>query len=238
MQNVRYGTDAPDTAFRNGMADASRSGMALREFTDKNGRNWRAWDVTSATIHPATRSEDFMRDFLDGWLTFESLDGGAKCRLTPIPRGWESATDEQLEEWLHAAATVRGERTSGPHGRTAAEAIAAAEAAAHDEARRAAEPSGGDRQMAFARTFRYPGGRYWSVAEWAGSDHNDASSDGRSVLRFTSGRRSLDLASWPRDWQQYSDEELVSLLFRSFPRDRASENPTSFQRRASDGARA
>ena len=217
--------------------------MALREFTDKNGRAWRAWDVTSSTIHPATRSEDFMRDFLDGWLTFESLDGEAKCRLAPIPRGWDTASDEQLEEWLHAAATVRGERTSGPHGRTAAEAIAAAEAAAHDEARRAADGSSADRQLAdrqaaFARTFRYPGGRYWSVAEWAGGDHGSAPAEGRSVLRFTSGRRSLDLASWPRDWQQYSDEELVSLLFRSFPRETSAENPTSFRRRGSDGARA
>jgi hypothetical protein len=213
--------------------------MALREFTDKNGREWRAWDVTASTIHPATRSEDFMRDFLDGWLTFESLDGQAKCRLSPIPRGWDSATDEQLEEWLHAAVTVRGERTSGPHGRTAAEAIAAAEAAAHEQARRAAEHDGADRQAAFARTFRYPGGRYWSVAEWAGTDHGDAAAaDGRSVLRFTSGRRSLDLASWPRDWQTYSDDELVTLLFKSFPRDRAAENPTTFRRRASDEARA
>jgi len=169
------------------MGDASRSDMALREFTDKNGRGWRAWDVTASTIHPATRSEDFMRDFLDGWLTFESLDGEAKCRLTPIPRGWESASEEQLEEWLHAAATVRGERTSGPHGRTAAEAIAAAEAAAHDEAQRAAEPPGGERQMAFARTFRYPGGRYWSVAEWGGSDHADAPSGDQPPLSSAIG---------------------------------------------------
>lgn len=213
--------------------------MALREFTDRNGREWRAWDVTASTIHPATRSEDFMRDFLDGWLTFEAIDGQAKCRLSPIPRGWDSATDEQLEEWLHAAVTVRGERTSGPHGRTAAEAIAAAEAAAHEEARRATRPDDADRQLAFARTFRYPGGRYWSVAEWAGSDHGDGGAgEGRSVLRFTSGRRSLDLASWPRDWQKYSDDELVTLLFKSFPRDRATENPTTFRRRASDEARA
>lgn len=221
------------------MGDASRPGMALRDFTDKNGRAWRAWDVTAATIHPATRSEDFMRDFLDGWITFESLDGEAKCRLTPIPRGWESASDEQLEEWLHAAVTVRGERTSGPHGRTAAEAIAAAEAAAHDAAREEAQPFASERQMPFARTFRYPGGRYWSVAEWAGGDHGDASQvGGRSVLRFTSGRRSLDLASWPHDWQNYSDEELVTLLFKGFPRDQSTENPTGFRRRASDGARA
>ena len=176
-----------------------------------------------------------MRDYLDGWLTFESLDGDAKCRLTPIPRGWEAASNDQLLEWLHAAAAVRGDRTSGPHGRTAAEAIAAAEAVAHDAASR--ESSGtGERHMQFARTFRYPGGRYWSVAEWAGTDRGDAAVEGRRVLRFTSGRRSLDLASWPRDWQDYTDEELTSLLFKSFPRDQHAENATTFRRRASDGA--
>ena len=175
-----------------------------------------------------------MRDYLDGWLTFESLDGDAKCRLTPIPRGWEAASNEQLLEWLHSAAAVRGDRTSGPHGRTAAEAIAAAEAVAHDAARR--ESGGSDeRHMQFARTFRYPGGRYWSVAEW-GTDRADGSAEGRRVLRFTSGRRSLDLASWPRDWQDYTDEELTTLLFKGFPRDQYAENPTSFRRRASDGA--
>ncbi|NUQ19705.1 MAG: hypothetical protein HOQ09_01970 [Gemmatimonadaceae bacterium] len=60
--------------------------MPLREFNDRAGRAWRAWDVSAETLHPSTRAEDYMRDFLSGWLAFESVDGTAKCRLTPIPR--------------------------------------------------------------------------------------------------------------------------------------------------------
>ena len=94
--------------------------MALRDFTDQAGRQWRVWDVTAEAIHPATRGEDYMRDYLDGWLAFESADGLAKCRLTPIPPGWATGTVAQLQQWLHQAETVRGERSSGAHGRSSA----------------------------------------------------------------------------------------------------------------------
>ena len=194
--------------------------MALREFNDRSGRAWRVWDVSPETLHPSTRAEDYMRDYLTGWLAFESIDGGAKCRLSPVPNGWQTATVEQLDEWLHAAEPVRGDRTSGPHGRTDAEAIA--HAAELDV-----------RKRPQSRTFRFPGGRFWTVAEWASPDPRE---DGgmRRVLRFNSGSRVLELTSWPADWASMSDEEMCELLSRGFPRDAAKDNPTEHHRRSAD----
>ena len=53
--------------------------MAVREFTDSRGVEWRVWDVTPAHMHPVTRGEDYMADLQDGWLAFES--GREKRRL-------------------------------------------------------------------------------------------------------------------------------------------------------------
>ncbi len=195
--------------------------MALREFTDRTGREWRVWDVTEQNMHPRTRGEDWMRDFLDGWLTFESVDGQAKCRLHPIPANWETADVTQLEEWLHQAESIRGERTSGPQGRAAIEeAVKAAESMAST----ATSP----------RMFRFPGGRLWTVGVWATQVASRTGTKSASVLRFSSGTRSLDLADWPEEWQGFSDSELASLLSESFPRPPRQQNPTTHRRRASD----
>lgn len=75
--------------------------MALREFTDSHGIDWRVWDVTPAAISPRTAAEDFMADLQDGWLCFESA--GRRCRLVLYPSDWASASDAQLEELLHRA---------------------------------------------------------------------------------------------------------------------------------------
>ena len=196
--------------------------MALREFTDPSGREWRVWDVTEQNMHPRTRGEDWMRDFLDGWLTFESVDGQAKCRLHPIPPNWETADDAQLVEWLHDAESVRGERTSGPIGRGAIE----------DAVR---ETETADAGGSGPRMFRFPGGRLWTVGVWTTqiAGHGGVASSS-SVLRFNSGNRSLDLADWPVDWQEYSDSQLAELLSLSFPRTDDQPNPTPYRRRASD----
>ena len=197
--------------------------MALRDFNDIAGREWRVWDVTADAIHPATRGEDYMRDYLDGWLAFESADGLAKCRLTPIPTGWATATVDELEAWLHEASTVRGERGSGAFGRASAEVASIPLFAAAPR-----NP---------VRTFRFPGGRYWTVTEYlpgtaGGLDHHD---DGAPrVLRFMSGARSLDLSSWPADWASKTDTALAELLTRSFPRHSDPSESTAQRRRSGD----
>jgi hypothetical protein len=198
--------------------------MALREFTDRAGRGWRVWDVTADAIHPATRGEDYMRDYLDGWLAFESIDGLAKCRLTPIPPGWATATVAQLEQWLHKAETVRGDRASGPYGRSSAEV--------------ASNPRMPTDVRQPVRTFRFPGGRFWTVTECPASATTGADeAQPRRVLRFMSGSRALDLTSWPEDWASRSDADLADLLTASFPRHNAEEDDIAQRRRSSDADR-
>jgi hypothetical protein len=196
--------------------------MALREFSDRAGRKWRVWDVTADVIHPATRTEDYMRDYLDGWLAFESIDGLAKCRLTPIPAGWAAAEIEDLERWLREADPVRGDRSSGAYGRASAEV--------------ASNPLSASNARGPVRTFRFPGGRYWTVTEYQTLAHGEGSEAARTqrVLRFMSGARSLDLAPWPADWLHLSDAELAELLTTSFPRHSDSSDSTSPRRRSSD----
>jgi hypothetical protein len=195
--------------------------MALRDFSDRAGRQWRVWDVTADAIHPATRGEDYMRNYLDGWLAFESADGLAKCRLTPIPPNWAIASVADLEKWLHEAETVRGERGSGAHGRASAEV--------------AANPRVASDVRTPVRTFRFPGGRFWTAMESSVSTA-ESSHDGlpRRVLRFMSGSRALDLTSWPSDWASRSDSELAALLTASFPRHSEPSNEPAHRRRESD----
>jgi hypothetical protein len=201
--------------------------MALREFTDSADREWRVWDVTADVIHPATRSEDYMRDYQDGWLAFESADGLAKCRLTPIPAEWSKATAADLERWLHAATAVRGERASGAFGRAEAEVAA--------NPLLAATPRGP------VRTFRFPGGRFWTATEHqgpaGGAAKGRAQASAPRVLRFTSGARSLDLAPFPANWVNMSDEQLAELLTSSFPRHSDPSESAAQRRRKSDSDR-
>ena len=191
--------------------------MALREFKDDTGREWRVWDVRTESIHPATLAEDYMRDYIDGWLAFEAVDAQAKCRLSPIPLRWEHAGREELLVWLQRAEPVRGDRSSGPQASVSA----------------AAAGSSG-RPRGSARTFRFPTGRFWSVAEWTTTADMGGQSNDQTLLRFTSGRRSLELRAWPDDWLSMSDSQLAELLTRGFPRPTPGRNPTAFRRRVSD----
>ena len=198
--------------------------MALRDFTDRAGRKWRVWDVTADAIHPATRGEDYMRDYIDGWLAFESADGLAKCRLTPIPHGWATASGVELEQWLHQAETVRGERSSGAHGRASAEMVA--------------NPRVPADMRTPVRTFRFPGGRFWTVTECpvtAAPAVDEA--EPHRVLRFMSGSRSLDLHSWPDDWASRADADLVDLLTASFPRHDDESDDAAHRRRSTDSGK-
>ena len=197
--------------------------MALRVFTDRSGRQWRVWDVTADAIHPATRSEDYMRDYLGGWLAFESADGLAKCRLTPIPPQWATASIAELELWLHQAETVRGDRSSGSHGRVSAEVMA--------------NPRIPADKRAPVRTFRFPGGRFWTVTECPASATTGADEAvPHRVLRFMSGSRALDLASWPEDWASRSDSDLADLLTASFPHHNDESDDAAHRRRSTDAA--
>lgn len=82
--------------------------MATREFVDSSGVRWRVWNTIGSHL--------LNGEYATGWLTFQS--DAALRRLAPIPVGWESATDAQLERLLGKATVPR--RTSGPHERPSA----------------------------------------------------------------------------------------------------------------------
>ena len=198
--------------------------MPLREFTDRNGEAWKVWDITPERLHPSTLAGDYLQGFVDGWLVFETTDGRDKRRLYPVPVKWEELSVEALDLLCARAESVKGgsgrPRPSGPR---ALEADVPQDAA-HESERPA------------ARTFLYPGGRVWTVGEQYIQLRNRMGEplDARTVLRFTSGMRTLDLLAWPPDWASYSDDELSELLGRAFPRDREGSTDSAQRRRRSD----
>ena len=85
--------------------------MAVRDFVDETGLKWRVWPVLRSSIHPKTAAEDYLGDYGDGWLCFES--GGERRRLARYPDDWDKMTDQDLCKLLSTAALVpvRGKRT-------------------------------------------------------------------------------------------------------------------------------
>jgi hypothetical protein len=190
--------------------------MALREFRDEAGREWRAWDITAEKLHPSTRAENHLQGVLEGWLVFEAVDGGAKARLYPIPSSWHAASQDELRRLLTLAEPTRD---SGEYERFASGERATQRVASRGATDDALPAHRAERTSTESRSFRYPGGRYWSVAEYVIRQPSDG--EGLAtlpVLRFTAGARSLDVRSWPPEWRSYSDHQLADLLWRSFPR--------------------
>jgi hypothetical protein len=56
------------------------------------------------------------------------------------------------------------------------------------------------------------------------------------VLRFTAGARNIDMANWPKDWVDYSDEQLVQLLRKAAPRSGGPAAPNGPRRRWDDAS--
>ena len=191
--------------------------MAMRDLIDEAGLAWVAWDIRPEESHPITRFEDYLQGYLDGWLVFETPDGRQRRRLHPIPRGWAELPDRDLLTLLHRAEPTRAPLT----------------------ARSALERSSADPPAAsgIVRSFLYPGGRLWTVAEvpvqYRGPDGEDLGAP-RIVLRFSAGRRTLDLLAWPADWAGYDEEQLVALLVRAFPRQARIRPENAPSRRRSD----
>ena len=84
--------------------------MGLREFSDRDGVLWRVWDVTAESMDRRTATEDYMRDWQDGWLAFESAT--ARRRLAHYPSDWMTLAPDALEQLLARAQEVR-RRSSG-----------------------------------------------------------------------------------------------------------------------------
>ena len=86
--------------------------MAVRDFVDLNGVKWRVWPVTPSSIQPKTAAEDYLGDYEDGWLCFES--NTERRRLAKYPRNWETLSDNGLLQLLRTAAVVTPSRRTPP----------------------------------------------------------------------------------------------------------------------------
>lgn len=182
--------------------------MAVREFNDEHGKRWRAWDIRPDAIHPKTRAEDYLAECFDvGWIVFESLSGDDKRRLCPYPVRWSEADEMDLRQML-----ARADRVA-PH-KLAAERQASGEAANAPAVKLPpAEDTLDVTDLEVVRSFRYPGGRLWTVCV---VQHPE--DEGPPVLRFTAGMRSIDLRTWPRDWADAPDDRLAEMLRLASPR--------------------
>jgi hypothetical protein len=174
--------------------------MAVREFTDSRGVDWRAWDVTPSHMHPVTRGEDYMANLQDGWLVFES--GREKRRLeAPYPADWIRLPIPELEELCRRASLVVRRRAASTSGQR--RAISAAEieqAAARDEGA--------------GVTFLSPKGREWTVNV---HDCLDAEGNPSVVLRFTSGDVIAELPNYPADWRTATVKDFALMLLDADP---------------------
>ena len=200
--------------------------MAVREFTDSRGRQWRAWDIKPEDIRPVTRGEDYLADcYVTGWIVFETMAGDEKRRLCPWPKHWTLETEGGLRRLLEMAERVpfykmRSQQQPGAHSLTAP--------MADTPGLTGEKPDVTD--LGVVRAFRYPGGRVWTVCVVSEPDNG-----GAPVLRFTSGARTIDVKSWPKAWTDEPDEGLAMLLRNGAPRDPASTfHPNTPRRRWSD----
>ena len=183
--------------------------MAVREFTARDGRAWRVWDVTAASLEPLTRAEDYLADcYRDGWVVFETLDGSEKRRLCPPPYAWDQRTDSDLEALLMRADTLRPKKQIRVRDDQLlpADLPPSVSRAVADAMPRDIEGNLDMRYLGVTRSFDYPGGETWRVAII------DVDPDEPLVLRFSSATHTIDLTDWPADWIDLTDEQLVALL--------------------------
>ena len=197
--------------------------MAVREFRDEAGREWRAWAITPESIEPVTRGEDYLADcFVTGWIVFETIDGREKRRLCPWPIRWADMTEDELRALLRRAEVIHQLDLTARHTGSAR--------ARENEGDGWTDGRGLDPSRT-VRTFGYPGGRFWSV--WVVMRPEDG---GPPVLRFQAGARWIDLRRWPTNWADQPDDALVQLLRTGAPRAQNGSNGDTRRRRWTDHA--
>lgn len=214
--------------------------MALREFRDRNGVEWRAWDITPERMHPVTAREMFLGryvDFQEGWIVFESDD--ERRRLAPYPIQWADFPVEQLEALLAMAQPSRrrpGE-TSGSFRRVEeTRAVAEDDAAQPPTAAATTTPTGSATPASVGewREFVGPSGRRWTVTltSPAAMGGPDTGPGARRFLRFAADDGTVcDLVAWPEDWQRFTTAQFVELLRRAERAHDVSASPSSVPRR-------
>jgi hypothetical protein len=78
----------------------------VREFTDTDGRNWRAWQVTPRVGRSGGPASRILGTFQEGWICFESLDSTARRRLAPHHPRWAELSEGELRDLLRRASAA------------------------------------------------------------------------------------------------------------------------------------
>ena len=71
----------------------------MRHFTDSTGVQWTVFEVKRGDTQE--RWSYLPDEYGDGWLCFESRV--SKRRLTPVPRRWREAGEDELERMMKRA---------------------------------------------------------------------------------------------------------------------------------------
>ncbi|HET7456366.1 MAG TPA: hypothetical protein VFJ74_01855 [Gemmatimonadaceae bacterium] len=210
--------------------------MALREFRDRAGHEWKAWDIRPESMHPVTAREMFVGryvDFQEGWLVFESAH--ERRRLAPYPSLWAEFSVEDLEQLLAMAQPSPNRlarESSGSFPRVEEKRALAAETETPTPAPSAAlaerSPAAGAAASNASREFVGPSGRRWSVAMTTPRPPGE-----RALLRFAADDGTVcDLDTWPDDWTRFTTAQLIDLLRHAEPsRDDALAGDTPRRRR-------
>lgn len=86
--------------------------MAVRDIVDENGTKWKVWAVMSSSIHPKTAAEDFLGDYAEGWLCFESST--QRRRLARFPQDWDRLAEKDLVRLLKSGEIVQPRKHTPP----------------------------------------------------------------------------------------------------------------------------
>jgi len=89
--------------------------MGVREFTDDEGRPWRAWLVVPGLSKASSNGRQFLGDFQNGWICFEGVDRPARRRLPYRQANWPNISDEELKHLVRQAidAPIRESKKPG-----------------------------------------------------------------------------------------------------------------------------
>ena len=197
--------------------------MAVREFTDVDGVRWRAWEIKPEEIHPVTRGEDYLADcFVVGWIVFETMSGSDKRRLCPYPASWAKASHAQLRQLLARAERIPPRKLDAERQAVGGDSQGTPSLVEVPESQDKLDVT----DLQVVRSFRYPGGRLWTVCVVQHPDDG-----GEAALRFNAGARNIDLRPWPKDWADAPDELLVELLRLAAPRMKTDRQPADARRR-------
>ena len=84
--------------------DVPDKAETIREFTDRDAKQWRVWAVIP-THSRGSKREATLGEFEEGWLVFETLDETEteRKRLPHYPANWQTLSAAKLQELLGLA---------------------------------------------------------------------------------------------------------------------------------------